>query len=399
MAGDPQLGFAQLRAQETGPLQAFQQGQQQAQKFAQGQALGQQKLRAGEQEFRLGQQEERLGQIEVSESEELRNAQIFNTSGRQLLTLGASPENQVVAARAMKQKFESAGLSTQPLEEFEAKLLAGDIDGANADLLGVIKASESILSGGAKAAQVQQATPVPGVGFITLDRAGNVNLKELNTEQKSLVTEALAQDATRKAEAAGLKKGAQEEAVVGAAAEKAKQKARGKGAEGRLQETIQFGLVTSKGIPILRRSLNLLNDIETGGFDNVSLKAKQIFGVEGADEAELSANLGKSVLSQLRGIFGAAFTAKEGQALKDIEAGFGKSTEGNKRLLQQAISVSEDAAKRAIKTARDSGDDATADQIQDFLDLELDPGKQKSAEQVQDVTTLSDEQLLQMIGQ
>lgn len=187
---DPQLGFAQLRAREVGPFQAFQQGQQQAQKFAQGQQLGQQKLRAGEQEFRLGQQEERLGQLEVSESEDLRNAQIFNTSGRQLLTLGGSPENQVVAARAMKQKFESAGLSTQPLDEFETKILAGDIDGANADLLGVIRASESILSGGAKAAQVQSGEILPDGTTVQLFKDGSTKVtspegKELAGKDRS----------------------------------------------------------------------------------------------------------------------------------------------------------------------------------------------------------------------
>jgi hypothetical protein len=42
-----------------------------------------------------------------------------------------------------------------------------------------------------------------------------------------------------------------------------------------------------------------------------SLAAKKFFGVESADEGELSYLLGKAVLTKLRATFGAAFTVGE----------------------------------------------------------------------------------------
>ena len=63
------------------------------------------------------------------------------------------------------------------------------------------------------------------------------------------------------------------------------------------------GLDAADSIPVIRRSIDLLDDIKTGGIQAGLLRAKQIFGVEGANEAELSANLGKNVLAQLKTSF------------------------------------------------------------------------------------------------
>lgn len=145
--------------------------------------------------------------------------------------------------------------------------------------------------------------------------------------------------------------------------------ARGKGDELRRADTIDAGIGAAKGIPVLRRSLDLLEEIRTSGFDNAVLNAKRLFGVEGADEGELSANLGRAVLSQLRPIFGAQFTQKEGERLERIEAGFGKSVESNRRLIRQLLVVAEDAAKRA---KRADPNERELDKIDGFLSGEFD---------------------------
>lgn len=160
-----------------------------------------------------------------------------------------------------------------------------------------------------------------------------------------------------------------------AAAGKKAEEVRGKSIEERRQGAIAVGLDGAKAIPTIRRSLDLLNSVSTGGYDALALRAKQLFGVEGANEAELSANLGKTVLSQLRPIFGAQFTQEEGKRLERIEAGFGKSTEGNKALLRQSLQIFESAAKRGIKAAEDAADYRTAEEIQEFLDFQIDPSE------------------------
>ena len=135
--------------------------------------------------------------------------------------------------------------------------------------------------------------------------------------------------------------------------------------EQRTQGQIDRGIEAADTIPILSRSLELLDFVKTGGIDAASLRAKQFFGVEGADEAELSANLGKSVLSQLRETFGAAFTENEGNRLAKIEAGFGKSVAGNIRLLENAQKIAQRAADRGARAATRAGDTDAFNEIID----------------------------------
>ncbi len=170
-------------------------------------------------------------------------------------------------------------------------------------------------------------------------------------------------------------KTAEEKVEAAYAAEIAGEKERGKETEKRGQAVINRGVDLAKGAPTVKRALQLLDEVETGGIDAASLKAKQLFGVESGDEAELSGMLGKAVLSQLRDTFGAQFTEQEGKRLENIEAGFGKSTEGNRRLLQQTLRIIEDAADRAIDAAIERGDDATAADIRRTMQLTLDPEK------------------------
>ncbi len=141
----------------------------------------------------------------------------------------------------------------------------------------------------------------------------------------------------------------------------------------RKQGFVDSGIEAADSVANVRRSIDLLKDVKTGGFDAAALRAKQIFGVESADEAELSSGLGKAILAQLRPLFGAAFTENEGKRLERIEAGFGKSTAGNKRLLNQLLKIVQRSAKRGIAAAEDLGDDFTANEIRAALALDIAP--------------------------
>jgi len=144
-----------------------------------------------------------------------------------------------------------------------------------------------------------------------------------------------------------------------------------KGQAARRQNQIDNGIDAADATANIRRALDLIGQVPTGGVDAVSLKAKQLFGVEGADEAELSSRLGKAVLSQLRATFGAAFTEREGARLASIEAGFGKSTAGNKRLLDQTLKILNRSAQRGIRAAESAGDKAAAQDIREALEFVL----------------------------
>lgn len=144
--------------------------------------------------------------------------------------------------------------------------------------------------------------------------------------------------------------------------------------EKRLSTFKQVGLDAADSVANLKRSIELLDNIETGGIDLAIQRGKQFFGVESGNEAELSANLGKNILAQLRPIFGAQFTEREGKRLERIEADFGKSTAGNKRLLKATLALAKRAARRGLKAAEDSEDEFIIDEINRALETTLDFG-------------------------
>jgi hypothetical protein len=147
----------------------------------------------------------------------------------------------------------------------------------------------------------------------------------------------------------------------------------GKAVATRRQKAIDSGFESSDQLPSLKRALSLLDTVKTGGISAVALKAKQAFGVEGADEAELSNALSEAVLKQLKPTFGAAFTVEEGKRLENISAGLGKSPAGNKRIIGQLIKAIEKKAKEGIKAAVASEDFEAAQRIKDNMIFTLEP--------------------------
>lgn len=150
----------------------------------------------------------------------------------------------------------------------------------------------------------------------------------------------------------------------------------------RNQAYIETGVETAQQLPVLKRSLQLLESVQTGGFDAAKLQATNLFGITGGNEAELSNNLGKAVLSQLRKTFGAQFTEKEGARLSDLEAGFGKSPEGNRRILRNALQIAQEVVDRGADAAEELGDTTSAKSIKRFQNLQLGEQKPKTADEI-----------------
>jgi hypothetical protein len=167
------------------------------------------------------------------------------------------------------------------------------------------------------------------------------------------------------------------------------------GVETRASSLIDRGLLAAESTAVIRRGLELLDSVKTGGLDNVNLLAKRFFGVEGANEGELSNALGKAVLSQLRETFGAQFTQEEGNRLIRLEAGFSKSVANNRRILGQALRMAERTSKRARKAAKDRGDMATVSDIDELLLFSLSVDETAEPQQTSE---LSDDELFKAAG-
>ncbi|MEM1164613.1 MAG: hypothetical protein AAGJ28_27095, partial [Pseudomonadota bacterium] len=142
----------------------------------------------------------------------------------------------------------------------------------------------------------------------------------------------------------------------------------------RREEVVNTGITAARSLPTLKRTQQLLRELETGGFSAVGTRIRQFLGIEGADERELTTNMARAVLAQLKSIFGAQFTAQEGERLERIEPQIGNSTEGNRRLIDQMIRLGEFRAQRAINAARQEGDFFSIQEIQEYLDFDLGDG-------------------------
>ena len=153
------------------------------------------------------------------------------------------------------------------------------------------------------------------------------------------------------------------------AGERAKLRTQGimKRTEGRLAE----GRAAAEMLPVLRRSIALLEDIPTGGIDKFKMRIKTFFGVESADEGELAQNLGKAVLSQLRKTFGSQFTEREGERLNKIEANFGKSPDSNIRQLKNLLAFNEEFYRQGVVAAGDLEDEATLESLRGLNKVRL----------------------------
>jgi hypothetical protein len=152
---------------------------------------------------------------------------------------------------------------------------------------------------------------------------------------------------------------------------KAGGQATGSGIGERQNDTIARGVEAARSMPILKRSLNLLSEVETGGVDGAIMRFKNATGIESANEAELTANLARNVLSQLRDTFGAQFTEREGKRLERIEAGIGKSTQGNKRILTQLVRMNQMKIAAAMKAAEQAGDAGAIEELERWTNFSL----------------------------
>lgn len=138
-----------------------------------------------------------------------------------------------------------------------------------------------------------------------------------------------------------------------------------------ISEVITRGKTAATSIPRIKQSLRLLEQLETGGFEGVKLRAKQFLGVESASEGVLGYNLMRDVLKQLKPVFGSQFTEKEGAWLKDIQPNVNKSTAANKALLKTVLSEYEKQARRALRRAKKRGNWDAVDDIEEDLNLVL----------------------------
>lgn len=180
----------------------------------------------------------------------------------------------------------------------------------------------------------------------------------------------------KKMEAEASKKGAlgvEAEMKPSIEAEVTRKKKQAESEEVRDQGYINQGLIAGDALPTIKRSIELLKGVKTGGFSNTLIRVKQFFGVEGADEGELSYNLSKNVIGQLKDMFGGAFSKEEAKWLERAEAGLGRNNTTNLAILNQALKKAERNIRKAIITAKKKGDMNAVQELNDLMNFSLNP--------------------------
>lgn len=301
--------------------------------------------------------------------------------------INESPEIQRQRLMMKAQEYKDQGNNAASQEALRfAGMASQDPDGLNSELMNDIAISENAktymdLFGldrdeGVSADQVQSSTQLPGGLFSKVMKSGKVVIEDASG--RVLQGQERAQ-AIRDAEDRGVDLQA---GRAGARTEATKREQRG-------QDIIDRGVSAAESTAGLRRGIELLDTIKTGGYNAIDMKTRSALGIEGADEGELANSLGTAVLGQLKATFGAAFTEGEKKTLENLSASMGKSPEANKRILGQALKMAERAAKRARSAAKARGDKETMSDIDDLLSFSLstDP-QQQSQPSTQDTQAL-----------
>lgn len=147
------------------------------------------------------------------------------------------------------------------------------------------------------------------------------------------------------------------------AGEQARAIQQGKDVGKRVGGFVDAAVTSIKNLPNINRAIDLLEQVSTGGYESMQKVVTDFFGTTPANEAEFAYLTGKTVLGQLKDTFGAQFTNEEAKRLENLEAGLGRSTAANYRILQSAKETAINAAKRGYQAALQSGDEFTAQEI------------------------------------
>ncbi len=309
--------------------------------------------------------------LETNNKDRLQNAIGLISLSNKLLQSGAVPPQEVGQLLAEQaQQLSSQGISTDLLIELSTDLMSGDPAKIQAQIEALAQLDGMFTTG-----KFSARTEI-------LEDGSSV---QTTTTGQRIVKDPSGNVVTGKTAAAVVRAGAEEGIRI--QTERAGGRREATEVEKRASSLIERGLLAAESTAGLRRGIELLDTIKTGGINAITLATKQRLGIEGADQGELTSSLGKAVLSQLRETFGSAFTEGEGDRLDRIEANIGKSSAANKRLLTQALKIAERTTNRAIKAAKARGQDDVVADLKDLLEFSL------SITDESEITKLSDDDL------
>ena len=123
-------------------------------------------------------------------------------------------------------------------------------------------------------------------------------------------------------------------------------------------DIIDLGEKAAPIVPRIERGIELLNKVDTGGFDAQMKAIADYTGADTADASELESIFSEQLLSQMQSMKGlGAMSEGDRKAIESGIASWGKSAEGNKRILKNYLSVLKRQKNNALQEIDRQGRD------------------------------------------
>lgn len=159
-----------------------------------------------------------------------------------------------------------------------------------------------------------------------------------------------------------------------------KSKKFGAGAATTALDIIDLGEKAAPIIPRVERGIELLGKVDTGGFDAQMKAIADYTGADTADASELQSIFSEQLLSQMQSLKGlGAMSEGDRKAIESGIAGWGKSAAGNKRILQNYLSVLKRQKNNALMEIDRQGKDKFQGSYERIKGYSQEPSPPKAA--------------------
>lgn len=145
-------------------------------------------------------------------------------------------------------------------------------------------------------------------------------------------------------------------------------------------DVIDLGEKAAPIIPRVERGIELLGKVDTGGFDAQMKAIADYTGADTADASELQSIFSEQLLSQMQSMKGlGAMSEGDRKAIESGIASWGKSAAGNKRILQNYLSVLKRQKNNALMEINRQGKDKFQGSYERIKGYTQEPSQPKAA--------------------
>lgn len=308
--------------------------------------------------------QERTADANLQQAQDLKEAQSIVNAANMVAPLLKSndPAKVQQAASILAQRTEQLskqGLNADDTHELLSAINAGDMEYANALVDGAMRMGQMLGITGTNT-DVQSSEYIPGLGFATVNKTGQVNLSEFTPSQQKLIQEAQQRESDRKIAESGGKAQAQTSAELTTRQQYeptlrgdiATSEQQSKDVQARRDQVITQGVVAQDQIGTINKLIELNKDINGGKLERWKKNATDLFGITDPQVGQFDNLSRKLVLDNMKAL-GANPTEGERAFILSTVSTLESGTAVNAEILNNMKRVAERQAARARRVLSD----------------------------------------------